>query len=65
MTQEMYLLKLQSAFLVISNHKSFRVLFDKVAPVYFILKKCIFTLALEMPGPAGNQHSANLSTHFN
>jgi len=38
MTQEMYLLKLQSAFLVISNHESFRVLFDKVASVYFIFK---------------------------
>jgi len=29
-------LKLQSPFLVISNHSSFRVLFDKIASVYFI-----------------------------
>jgi len=27
--------KLQSAFLVIANHNSFRVLFDKIASVYF------------------------------
>jgi len=28
--------KLQSAFLIISNHNSFRVLFDKIASVYFM-----------------------------
>jgi len=28
--------KLQSAFFLISNHDSFRVLFDKIASVYFI-----------------------------
>jgi len=43
---------------VISNHSSFRVLFDKIASVYFIRKKYIHIIALEMASP-GNQHCAN------
>jgi len=34
--------------LVISNHNSFRVLFDKIASVYFLFEKCISILALEI-----------------
>ena len=54
--------------MVISNHNSFRVLFDKIASVYFIGKiyilyiifiLCfIYILALEMVSP-GNQHCVN------
>ena len=33
---------------LISNHNSFRVLFDKIASVYFISKKCIYILASEI-----------------
>jgi len=33
------------SILVISNHNSFRVPFDKIASVYFIWKKCIYILA--------------------
>jgi len=43
---------------VISNNNSFRVLFDKIASVYFISKKYIDILALEM-GSRGNRHCAN------
>ena len=47
---------------VISNHNSFRLLFDKSASVYFI-GKYIDILALEMASPA-NQHCANcVGTH--
>jgi len=35
---------------LISIHNSFRVLFDKIAFVYF-LEKCICILALEMASP--------------
>ena len=41
--------------MVISNHNSFRVLFDKIASVF---EKNIQILALEMASP-GNQHCAN------
>jgi len=36
--------------LVIANHNSFRVLFDKIASPYILLEKyiCIYILALEM-----------------
>jgi len=34
--------KLQSAFWVISNHNSFRVLFDKIAYVYLIWKRYLY-----------------------
>ena len=50
-----FFLKLQSAFLVISNDNSFRVLFDKTALIYFCQEN-IF--ALEMASP-GNRHGAN------
>jgi len=43
--------------LAISNHNSFRVLFDKIASVYFI-RKCINILAWEMASP-GNRHCAS------
>jgi len=43
------------SILVISNHSSFRVLFDKIASVF---EKYIDILALEMASP-GNQHCAN------
>ena len=46
------------SILLISNHNSFRVLFDKIASVYFIWKKNIYILALEMASPE-NQHCAN------
>ena len=46
------------------GHNSFRVLFDKIASVYFLEKKCIYILALEMPSP-GNQHCMPIvSAHF-
>ena len=45
------------SILVISNHNSFRVLFDEIALVYYIWKY-IYILALEMASP-GNQHCAN------
>jgi len=41
--------------LLISNRKSFRVLFDKITSVYFIWKKYIYILAFQMDSPAGNQ----------
>jgi len=44
-------------FFVISNHNSYRVLFDNIGP-YILLEKCIYILALEMASP-GNQHCAN------
>jgi len=40
--------------LVISNHNSFRVLFDKIASI-ILFEKYIQILALEMANP-GNQH---------
>ena len=43
--------------MVISNHNSFWVLFDKIACVYFIWK-IIYILALKIAS-AGNQHCAN------
>jgi len=44
--------------LVISNHTSFRVLFDKVACAFFYLNNVYFyILTLEMTSP-GNQHCA-------
>jgi len=43
---------------VISNHNSFRVLFDKTASVDFFLKKNINISALEMASP-GNRHCVN------
>jgi len=48
-------LKTAIRILVISNHNSFRVLFDKIASVF---EKYIDILALEMASP-GNQHCAN------
>ena len=49
---------------VISNHNSFRVLFDKTTFVYFIWKNIyIYILALEMASP-GIQHCAIVSAHF-
>ena len=42
---------------VISNHNSFRVLFDKIASLYFIWKN-IYVLALETASP-WNRHCAN------
>ena len=56
MTQKI-IFKTDISILVISNHNSFRVLFDKIAFVYFIWKY-IYILALEMASP-GNQHCAN------
>ena len=44
--------------MLISNHNSFRVLFDKIVSVYFIWKKYIYTLAFDIASP-GNQHCAN------
>jgi len=41
---------------VISSHNGYRVLFDKIASVYFIIfEKCIYILALEKASPR-NQH---------
>jgi len=48
--------------LVISNHNSFRVLFDKIASVYSLFEKYIYILSLEMISP-GNQHCALLYLH--
>ena len=45
------------SILLISNHNSFRVLFDKIASVYFI-RKYIHILALEMASPE-SQNCAN------
>ena len=45
------------SIIVISNHNSFPGLFDKIASAYFIWKKCINILALEMACP-GNRHCA-------
>ena len=45
------------SILVISNHNSFRVLFDKIASVYFV-GKYINIWSLQMTSP-GNQHCAN------
>ena len=56
--QSQFILKLQSAFLVISNHNSFRALFDKIASVYLVENRDIYILALEMASP-GNQHCVN------
>jgi len=40
------------------NFKPFRVLCDKIVSVYFIWKKHIYILALELASP-GNKHCAN------
>jgi len=54
-----FFLKLQSAFLVISNHNSFRVLFGKIASVYFIWKIYVgLYFSIGMAGP-GNRNCAN------
>jgi len=47
----------------ISNHNGFRVLFDKIASVYFLLEKYIDIVALEMAGQ-WNQHCANCIGRF-
>jgi len=44
--------------LVISNHESFRVLFDKIASVFYLKKKSVNILASEMASPK-NRHCAN------
>jgi len=54
-TLNLFFLTATSIF-VTSNHKSFRVLFNKIASVYFI-RQIIHILALEMASP-GNQHCA-------
>ena len=58
-----FFLKMQTSLLVIiSNHNSFRVLFDEIASAFF-LEKYIYISALEMASPA-NQHCANcVGTH--
>jgi len=43
--------------MLISNHTSFRVLFDKSAP-YALFEKYIYILAVKMASP-GNQHCAD------
>ena len=54
MTQTFF--KTAVSILLTSNHNSFRVLFDKIAFVYFIRKiGYIYILALEMASP-WNQH---------
>jgi len=50
-----FFIKLQS--LLISNHNSFRVLFDKLLP-YILFEKYIYIIALEIAIPE-NQHCAN------
>jgi len=45
------------SILVISNHNSFRVLFEKLLP-YTFFEKYIYILALKTASP-GNQHCAN------
>ena len=37
--------------MVISNHNSFQVMFDKIASVYFIWKKNTYNLAIKMASP--------------
>jgi len=53
----MFFSKTAISILVISNHNSFRELFDKIASVY-LLEKYIYILPLEMAS-AGNRHCAN------
>ena len=49
--------------MLFSNHNSFRVLFDKIASVYFVWKIFLYILALETASP-GNRHCANcIGTH--
>ena len=52
--------------LVISNHNSFRVLFDKIAYVGYVIWKYIYSLALKTASPWTMQYCTNcrLSTHF-
>jgi len=54
---KLFFLKTAINMLLISNRNSFRVLFNKIASVYFISGN-IFILSLEMTGP-GNQHYAS------
>ena len=44
--------------MLIENHNSFRVLFEKIASVYFIRKKYVYVLALEMAS-SEKHHCAN------
>jgi len=46
------------SILLISQHNSFRLLFDKNASYILFEKKHIYILALEMAS-SGNQHCAN------
>jgi len=57
--------KLQSVISILPtlNHNSFRVLFDKIASVYFIFEKYTYILALEMPAQ-GTSTVPILSAHF-
>ena len=56
------LFKTAISILVISNHNSFRVSFDKIASVACILfEKCIYILASETASP-GNQLGLRVST---
>ena len=44
--------------MVISNHSSFRVLFDEIISVYFVSEKCTNILASETASPS-NRHCAS------
>ena len=46
------------SILIISNHKSFHMLFDKIASEFFLCEKYINILAFEMASP-GNRHCAD------
>ena len=54
-TIKIYFFKTVISILVISNHNSFRMLFDKIASAYFGGENIFTFLALEMASP-GNQH---------
>ena len=51
------------SILVISNRNSFRVLFDKIASVYFI-RKCINISALEMASPGNCANIVSADSRF-
>jgi len=59
-----FIFKTAISILLISNHNSFRVLFDKIASVpYMLFEKYIYILALEMASPEKQHCATSICTH--
>ena len=63
MTQSVYFFKTAISILLMSNHNSFRVLFEKKLLPYILFQKYIYILASEMASP-GKGTVPVVSAHF-